>query len=232
MDQCLIFGSSSETPLLLVNRISLELLLNVWQTNRGYATISIGVDVNDPSIPLWTSSKAPLREYDIFFTSFNTSTTLDSVFQIPQQCQNPQRKHFDFKPNSVGCVSRSTITSRGQKWVDARVPYNQQGHYDGYREDCSGFVSMTWGLSKPGLTTYTLGTVSHRISKDDLQPGDVLLDASEHVVLFAGWANSEKSQYVAMEETRPGEGTVKRVTPYPYWYNTAAFIPYRYNSVC
>jgi hypothetical protein len=50
-----------------------------------------------------------------------------------------------------------------------------------------------------------------------LQPGDVLLCRSEHVVIFGGW--SGPSHYIAYEETRPGEGTVRRVTPYPYWYH-------------
>ena len=83
---------------------------------------------------------------------------------------------------------------------------------------------------KPGYSTSTLHNVAHPISRSELQPGDVLLCASEHVVLFGGWVNS--NEYTAYEETRPGEGTVKRTTPYPYWYNTGCFLPYRFNSVC
>jgi hypothetical protein len=49
-----------------------------------------------------------------------------------------------------------------------------------------------------------------------LKPGDVLLCRTEHVVIFGGWTDAH--HYVAYEETRPGEGTVRRVTPYPYWY--------------
>ena len=36
------------------------------------------------------------------------------------------------------------MNSRGQVWVDKHVPYNHEGTYDGYRTDCSGFVSMCW----------------------------------------------------------------------------------------
>jgi hypothetical protein len=204
---------------------------NVWQSNRGYAKITVGVSVTDHTIPLWSSRKSSNREHTIIFQKFSPTEPDDSLFNIPKQCANPSLPKPQLS-NKVGCVSRSTILSRGQTWVDAHVPYNQGATYGGYREDCSGFVSMTWELSKPGLTTRTLGSVSHRISKDDLAPGDVLLDAAEHVVLFAGWADGSKSHYISMEETRPGEGTVKRTTPYPYWYNTAAFIPYRYNNVC
>ena len=37
------------------------------------------------------------------------------------------------------------MISRGQSWVDKKVPYDASGKtYDGYRMDCSGFVSMAW----------------------------------------------------------------------------------------
>jgi len=91
---------------------------------------------------------------------------------------------------------------------------------------------MAWSLPKPGLTTRNLATVATKITKNELQPGDILLNAAEHVVIFGGWTESSKDHYTAFEETKPGEGTVKRTTPYPYWYNTAAFLPYRFNSVC
>jgi hypothetical protein len=130
------------------------------------------------------------------------------------------------------CVARSTIVAHGQHWVDAHVPYSQTGTYEGYRTDCSGFVSMAWELAKPGLTTFTMHTVATNINKDDLQPGDAINCDSEHIVLFAGWTDSGKTHYVAMEETNPNEGTVKRVTPYPYWSNVGCFHPIRYNAVC
>ena len=53
----------------------------------------------------------------------------------------------------VGCIARTTILSRGQDWVDKHVPYSQTGTHDGYRTDCSGFVSMCWQASKPGPST-------------------------------------------------------------------------------
>lgn len=100
---------------------------------------------------------------------------------------------------NLKCIGRSTIISRGQNWVDKHVPYNQGGTYDGYRTDCSGFVSMAWMLSKPGLTTYTMGSVSHGISKDSLAAGDAMNCASRHILLFAGWSDSSRTHYVSME---------------------------------
>lgn len=98
----------------------------------------------------------------------------------------------------ASCTSRDTIMQKAQSWVSKNVPYSQQGSYDGYRTDCSGFVSMCWGLSKPGLTTYTLPNVSIRIKKEDLQNGDAIVCPSNHVVLFAGWTDNSKSSYTSM----------------------------------
>lgn len=130
------------------------------------------------------------------------------------------------------CVSRQTMISRGQNWVDKHVPYSQSKTYDGYRTDCSGFVSMCWELSKPGLTTFTMHTVAHNITKAELQPGDAMNCDSHHIVLFAGWTSSDRTHYVAMEEANTAEGTVKKVIPYPYFNGDNCFHPIRYNSVC
>ncbi|KAL1914541.1 uncharacterized protein VTP21DRAFT_8166 [Calcarisporiella thermophila] len=132
----------------------------------------------------------------------------------------------------AACVARKTMIDRAEVWVKNKVPYNQNGRYQGYREDCSGYVSMAWGLAKPGRVTSTLPGVAKKISKAELLPGDILLDTRKHVVIFGGWANKQKTEYIAYEETRPGVGTVKRKTPYPYWYDKGAFVPYRYNNVC
>lgn len=97
----------------------------------------------------------------------------------------------------VKCVARSTIIARGQDWVDKNVPYNKG--YDGYRSDCSGFVSMCWGLPRPGHTTSSLPGVTRGINKNDLNAGDALLCAGTHVTLFVSWADSARNTYVMME---------------------------------
>jgi hypothetical protein len=91
---------------------------------------------------------------------------------------------------------------------------------------------MCWELAKPGLTTFTMHTVAHNITKDQLQPGDALNCDSRHIVLFDGWTDSSKTHYTAMEEANTATGTVKRVTPYPYWNSDTCFHPIRYNNVC
>ncbi|MEH0108110.1 cell wall-associated hydrolase [Tersicoccus sp. MR15.9] len=136
---------------------------------------------------------------------------------------------------ATATISRSTIISRARTWVTAHVPYNQQGYHRDpqgklYREDCSGYVSMAWHL-RTSYVTSTLPQVSHRITKTQLRPGDVMLKTSGHVVIFNGWANTAHTKYNAMEESRPGVGTVARVTPYPYWSGQGTFVPYRLNGL-
>jgi hypothetical protein len=124
-----------------------------------------------------------------------------------------------------------TTTVRAQSWVDASVPYSQElyftNEYGTYRQDCSGYVSMAWGLSA-SLTTYSLPTVAHQISKDQLRPGDIMLRPG-HTLLFDGWANPEHTSYWAYEEQHPGTVAVHHVVPYPYWSGQGVFRPFRKN---
>jgi len=211
--------------------------LDVWEYKTGYSTLDLGVLAADPNHPVWLWRYNMERNSTIYFSQFVARVPSPFYFTVPEECMiNPidldHESHRTFMNTSTKCETRANIISRAQVWVTNKVPYDQGRTYDGYREDCSGYVSMSWALSKPGLTTQTLPSVSKKITKADLLEGDVLLYTAEHVVLFGGWSNTAKTEYIAYEETNPNEGTVKRVTPYPYWYNTADFLPYRYNSVC
>jgi len=206
------------------------LQVDVWELTIGYASVSVGVSTHNTHVPVFISRRSPQQDVFIYFRQFDIRTPNENLFIPPRFCPSTNVETPKFAEDTAGCVNRADMIARAQAWVNAKVPYNQGGYYQGYREDCSGYVSMAWEL-KSSLTTQTLPTVSHQIAKADLQPGDVLLDTAEHVVLFGGWTSGQ-TEYMAYEETRPGEGTVKRPTPYPYWYNQAAFIPYRFNSVC
>ena len=142
-------------------------------------------------------------------------------------------------------VSRDEIIARAKAWVNGPVLYDESSSYQGYREDCSGYVSMTWQLSG-SLTTYTLPTVSHQINKDDLLPGDILLNQwggwsvgtygspDAHVVLFDSWVDSSHTRYNAYEESPYyGEAHYTTNIPYPYWpgYDSADYVPMRFNSL-
>ncbi|QQQ73571.1 hypothetical protein IOD16_19990 [Saccharothrix sp. 6-C] len=123
-------------------------------------------------------------------------------------------------------VTRSEIITRARTWTTAGVPYSQSDYYGGYRTDCSGFVSMAWKLSE-SLTTRNLDQVAHRIDKDDLKAGDILLSYDNHVVIFEKWADTARTEYYEFEQTPPR--AVYRKIPYPYYSGT--YLPYRYDNV-
>ncbi|SHM77527.1 peptidoglycan-binding protein [Actinacidiphila paucisporea] len=130
-------------------------------------------------------------------------------------------------------LTRAQILQRAKRWVTAGVPYSMTAHWkDGYRQDCSGFVSMAWGL---GVNAWT-GDLAHyavRVTRDRLRPGDLLLfhntadpQKGSHAVIFAGWANRSRTRYKAYEQAVPGARA--RTTPYAYWVDSAKYVPYRY----
>jgi hypothetical protein len=98
------------------------------------------------------------------------------------------------------------VIDRALKWVDAHVMYSQTHTRNGWRQDCSGFVSMSWKLegTQPGLVTGTMGARSHGIDWHDLRPGDALNKPDHHVMLFAGWANKAHTEFCALEEYATG----------------------------
>ncbi|WP_372351473.1 peptidoglycan-binding protein [Streptomyces sp. KL116D] len=138
--------------------------------------------------------------------------------------------------SALRTTTRAAIINRAKTWVAAKVPYNMDKYWtDGYRQDCSGFVSMAWDL--PGNEwTGSLATYGTRITKAQLQPGDILLfhnpadpEKGSHVTIFGGWTDYTRTYYIAYEQTRPG--TRKQATPYAYWSNSSRYLAYRYKGV-
>lgn len=130
----------------------------------------------------------------------------------------------------AGAISRDTIISRAQRWVDLGIPYSQTSRFEGYRQDCSGFVSMAWVLPTPGRTTRDLAQVCVPITKDQLQPGDILLKPGSHVAIFAGWVDPERTRWRSLEQSNSRGGAVSRVIVYPFW-NETGYSPFRYLGV-
>ncbi|SFP56870.1 MULTISPECIES: hypothetical protein [Actinomadura] len=119
--------------------------------------------------------------------------------------------------------ARSKVISRARSWQphsDDRVPYSQVRTHEGYRADCSGFVSMALGLPKPGQNTVGLTSSKYtkRIKMSELKKGDLVMDAegtntTRHVVIFEKWANSKHTAYWAFEQ-RGRYGTDYRTRDY------------------
>jgi MYXO-CTERM domain-containing protein len=121
----------------------------------------------------------------------------------------------DGQPEAVGssaqAITGSTILSRAEQWVTAKLLYCQAANgapdldpscpstctresnpaWDPYRSDCSGFVAWAWGLPPPGNTTSEYApadtSVSYVIKGIDLEPGDALNIPGDHIVLFVSW---------------------------------------------
>ncbi|MFG2496760.1 peptidoglycan-binding protein [Streptomyces sp. NPDC048441] len=137
---------------------------------------------------------------------------------------------------AVRPTTRAAILARAKKWVAAKVPYNMDTYGpDGYRQDCSGFVSMAWNLGGNEWTG-SLSSYAVRITKSQLQPGDILLfhnpenpEKGSHVTIFGGWTDSSHTQYTAYEQTRPHARV--QTTPYAYWSNGSRYLPYRFKGV-
>ncbi|MBC9730411.1 peptidoglycan-binding protein [Streptomyces sp. TRM68367] len=133
-------------------------------------------------------------------------------------------------------TTRAEIIRRAKEWLAAKVPYSMKDYWsDGYRQDCSGFVSMAWKL--PGNEwTGSLDQYGERISKKELQPGDILLfhnpanpQNGSHVVIFGGWTDDTRSHYTAYEATRPH--VRRKDTPYAYWSHSDRYLAYRYKGL-
>ncbi|MFF4163319.1 peptidoglycan-binding protein [Streptomyces sp. NPDC001741] len=130
---------------------------------------------------------------------------------------------------STATLSPDTMINRARTWLTANnggpVPYSMQRNWkDGYRQDCSGYVSMTLGLGKPGLNTVGLADSRNGVTKrlssvSQLRKGDLLIDYSttdgdfRHVVIFEKWANASHSAYWAYEQ-RGTYGTTHRQLKY------------------
>jgi len=213
-----------------------EKQVDVWEFGATYATRQLAVWSATPSIPAWMNTKSSQRVTWLQFDSWSTSRPPSSLFDVPAICKiRPVRPA---KPSNLTCVEQAAIMQRAEVWVQNKVPYNINGRYLNYREDCSGYVSYTWQSGAPGLSTSVFHTMAHPITKAELLPGDCMLNAAEHVCLFGGWTDAAKTHYNAYEETQPCStnpnwcGTRLDNTVYPYYLDPTKFLPYRFNSRC
>jgi hypothetical protein len=110
---------------------------------------------------------------------------------------------------SAHAVTRDQALHRATGWISHRVMYSQKAYYDGYRRDCSGFVSMMWQL-KTSYTTRNINEVSYRISPSDLKPADAILRPG-HIELFGGWKDKSRGLYWSVETNRTGTPAHRKV---------------------
>ena len=140
-------------------------------------------------------------------------------------------------------ITRAQIMQNALGWLAEDPPYSQTSYYPGimnpsmdYRMDCSGFVSMAWGLTS-SYVTWTIPSIAIRLpSVWDLQPGDVLDYPADHVVLFTGWIDKTRGTFSYIAQTMPGlnmqmvdtETVLSgNISGHPY----ADYLPYTYENV-
>lgn len=104
---------------------------------------------------------------------------------------------------------RVELLNRGFDWIDRGIMYSQSRTTDGYRRDCSGFVSMVWRESGANTTAsyapFDNASSTQLKSYGDLLPGDALNKVPRgHIVLFAGWANDAHTSMYVLEESQTG----------------------------
>ncbi|MBP0452615.1 VCBS repeat-containing protein [Kitasatospora sp. RG8] len=132
-------------------------------------------------------------------------------------------------------ITRDEALARADAWVNLGLGYSWTTYHDGYRQDCSGYVSMAWKLATPGLdtTSFVPSGVASWISKGDLKPGDALLNdaagSGGHIVMFDHWTDPGHTSYVGYEFT--GSGVHHRTIPYPYFPGYGTYRPARNNSI-
>jgi hypothetical protein len=172
-----------------------------------------------------------------------TSTPAASVQPAAAYCGN---NGTDLRP------SRDEVLRRARSWMNNTqndsaydpvnfygdyVPYSQAvchtNGYGSYRQDCSGFVAMAWGLGGAGDAWWTgnlrpaySGGHTIAIGQTELAPGDALLlhvgnDTVDHVALFVRWIEGKGA--VVYEQT-PGRPRVS------FWSMSQvnAYTPIRY----
>ncbi|WP_434442447.1 hypothetical protein [Lentzea sp. E54] len=144
-------------------------------------------------------------------------------------------------------VSRGELLLRAASWLTAdnggRVPYSMEKYWtDGYRQDCSGFVSMAAKLGAvdprggPNTEALVTGSYTTPVEIADLLPGDLFIDSVDqpgpdfrHVVIFERWTKADRSEYLAYEQ-RGSFGTDHRALTYGLEPNSE-YKPFRLRNV-
>lgn len=239
----LIFSTTSGTSVLRVGEglVEGELLIS----NNGQFTAALQTDGNfvvyKGSTALWatyTNNNAGTLHLVVqsdgnlvIYTAENSAIwatyTFDSnVFLVMQDDGNLVLYNGNSQAlwNTNDEVNKPKIIANADTWLHPPVSYSQAAYYNGYRQDCSGYVSMAWQLGI-SATTWTIPNYSHQISKSELKAGDILLNTNEHVLIFNAWADGAQTQYWAYEQTPPQ--TIYHVVTYPYWPGYGTYLPYR-----
>ena len=138
-------------------------------------------------------------------------------------------------PAAAGAITRDQVLTRAKAWVDAGVAYSQVTYTGGYRQDCSGFVSMAWST---GDDLHHLDAAAGR--PPDYESRRCCLETSFWTTrartsmscCSRGWANAAHTSYDAYEMTPPKAYAPTMDYPYWSWFAYSGYYrPFRYNAI-
>ena len=180
------------------------------------------------TIPSGISLWVLVRDIDVFMELYNKEV-IDFLNQYDFKYTNVLQESCDYKL-SASSITRDQIMQRAQVWVDEKIPYSQTATTNGYRQDCSGYVSYAWASSTSGGGHWTgnMQEICSKITKTDMKKGDAILKPDSHVLLFGGWIDSDA--FYEYAEHQPGDVCRKSTGSYNYFVANGYF-PCRYNLV-
>jgi hypothetical protein len=137
-------------------------------------------------------------------------------------------------------ITRNEVIHRAATvWPLNQVPYSESKYRNGWRTDCSGYVSMCLDLSKPGLNTVSLvkdGYI-YEITRDELRPGDMVGHCGPgtagklgHVVLFDRWEQAHVTYWAYELHGGTELGPEHSLIHYPY-HGLEGYLAYRYKEI-
>jgi hypothetical protein len=162
----------------------------------------------------------------IFFAAGCASETEAEMEATDASDENGEDETLDADELSGGCSlsrtqilnaasgGRRTAIERGFRWLDKDVSYSQSRSFEGYRTDCSGFISMCWQLRQSYTTaSFKGGSGENEVLRtyDQLIPGDALVrrsGSSGHIVMFLGWNDRAKSSACVIEQRSTAQDMV------------------------
>lgn len=97
----------------------------------------------------------------------------------------------------AGKYAGDIYTAEKRRLLDAAVSQHTVGI------DCSGLISRCWGLPHSYSTRKLTTLCDPVLDFADLRPGDIFNLHNAHVLLFAGWADSNRQRLRAYEAGSP-----------------------------
>jgi hypothetical protein len=162
-----------------------------------------------------------------------------------------QATNVSVEATTAATTKRSVALDRAKSWLTAShghgVPYGTY-LFNGWRADCSGYVSMAWNVrdSRGNPVNHntdsmvrggyqTPGPIVHAITWNELKAGDAIgflgkgsIGDAGHVMLFEKWADAAHTTYWVYEQHGPN-GTPTDHRTHHKSYN--GYKPYRYNNI-